>query len=187
MPERGCTQRLFFALWPDEVTRKALALLQETFTHQPGRPVAAQNLHITLAFIGNVDGAMKNCMQARAETVSFEPFSMILTRLGHFRRSKVTWLGPDTCPSPLKSLVERLNAKLETCGYRPDKRPFSPHLTLLRKAGPIKSDTEITPLLWHIDRFCLVQSSTLAQGAEYRVLRYYLPNQTECDQRPKSL
>lgn len=175
MLERGRTQRLFFALWPDKVIRKELVLLQRSISHYHGKPVAAQNLHITLAFIGTVDSVMKECVQARARRISLEPFSMTMTKLGYFRRSKVMWLGPPDCPSPLKSLVQRLNSELEVCGYRSDKRFFSPHITLFRKAGPLKHATVIAPLCWHIDRFCLVQSTTLPQGAVYRVLCYYPP------------
>ncbi len=187
MDERNRSHRLFFALWPDEVTRAELAKLLDVIPRHRGKPVAVQNLHITLAFIGNVDEAMKQCLQERAEKVNSEPFSMTMTRLGYFRRAKVTWLGPETCPLPLQSLVECLNTELEACGHRPDKRPFSPHLTLFRKSKPVKFDSKIVPLHWQINRFCLVQSNTLPQGAEYRVLRDYPLISDGGDQRPKSV
>jgi len=47
------TIRLFFALWPDDATRRALAACASAVVAQTGgREVAAGNLHLTLAFIG---------------------------------------------------------------------------------------------------------------------------------------
>ncbi len=47
--------RLFFALWPDPPTRTALAMLVDGLPLVGGRRVPAENLHLTLAFLGNVD------------------------------------------------------------------------------------------------------------------------------------
>ena len=187
MNERSRRQRLFFALWPDEVTREGLNGILTSIPRHPGRQVALRNVHITLAFIGDVDNAMSECLQARAEKVRVEPFSMTMTKLGYFRRAKIVWLAPENCPLPLQSLVEQLNAELASCGYRPDKRPFSPHLTLFRKAVLGKLDAEIDPLRWQIDSFSLVRSSTLPQGAEYRVIRNYPLNPAIGDKRTESV
>jgi 2'-5' RNA ligase len=187
MSERSRKQRLFFALWPDEVTREALARLLSSIPSQPGRQVAVSNLHITLAFIGNVDDAMSECLQARAEKVRGAPFSMTMSTLGYFRRAKVLWLGPDSCPLPLQSLVAQLNAKLASCGYRPDKRPFSPHLTLFRKAALGKLHTEIDPLRWKIGGFSMVRSSIFPRGAEYHVIRYYPLHHVDGDRSTESV
>ena len=49
-------ERLFFALWPDEALRQQLAVYPPMLKGCGGRLVVQDNLHITLAFLGSVDG-----------------------------------------------------------------------------------------------------------------------------------
>ncbi|HYL02781.1 MAG TPA: 2'-5' RNA ligase family protein, partial [Steroidobacteraceae bacterium] len=52
-PER--TRRLFFALWPDAAQRTVLAhAVRKAVRNCGGRPVPAESLHVTLAFLGSV-------------------------------------------------------------------------------------------------------------------------------------
>ncbi len=166
-------RRLFFALWPDEDTRRRLVRLGVFATHNKGKPVAAQNLHITLAFVGAVDSTMGECVRAQAAHTRFTAFSLRISRLGYFSRSRVLWAGPIACPPALASLVEDLNACLQPCGYQPERRPFRPHLTLVRKAVPAKPLPEPEPVHWLVENFCLVESKTHPQGVHYEVLRTY--------------
>ncbi|MEN8129321.1 MAG: RNA 2',3'-cyclic phosphodiesterase [Pseudomonadota bacterium] len=173
MSNHGPTQRVFFALWPDEPTRRECARLLRSMPRRRGRSVAEENLHITLAFIGSVDDAMLRCLLARAAQIRAKSFSLALTRVGYFARAKVLWLGPESCPAPMQGLVQRLNEGLSHCGYHPDSRPFAAHLTLFRKAQPSKSKIEISPVQWRVKVFCLVESRAYPQGVRYHVLRRY--------------
>ena len=140
--------------------------------------MAVQNLHITLAFLGAVEESKLNCLNDEANKIIGEPFKLSLTQLGYFPRPRVIWLGPANCPEPLRSLVATLNSGLKSCGFRPDVRPFSAHVTLFRKAIPATSNTNITPLDWPIDHFCLVESKTHPQGVQYLVLQCFPLNKS---------
>ena len=167
------TRRLFFALWPDAATRDKLLRIVRSLPRKRGRPVAAQNLHITLVFLGAVKESELGCLKEQASQVVGVPFKLSLTQLGYFSRPRVIWLGPANCPEPLSSLVAALNNGLQPCGFRPDARPFSAHVTLFRKAIPTTSNTKITPVEWSIDHFCLVESKTHPRGVDYNVLQYF--------------
>lgn len=167
------TRRLFFALWPDDALRAELVKRLRSIPRRRGKPVAVENLHITLAFLGSVDESMYRCVQFQASKIKTESFTMALSRLGFFPRPKVMWLGPQSCPPPLQCLVQVLNSNLSLCGHVPESRPFHAHLTLFRKALPVKSDVRIAPVQWSIDGFCLVESKTHSCGVEYCVLRHY--------------
>lgn len=132
-----------------------------------------ENLHITLAFIGSVDGTMCRCLQAQAARIKAVPFNLTLAKVGYFTRAKVMWLGPQSCPESLRGLVRRLSEGLSHCGYRPDPRPFAAHLTLFRKAQPSKLNMEISPVQWRVEAFCLVESKTYPRGVQYHVLQRY--------------
>jgi len=155
------------------MTRGKIYKLIHALPRKRGKPVAIHNLHITLAFLGAVDAKQQACLQEQARNVSGTPFKLVLTQLGYFPKSQVIWLGLAHCPEPLQSLANALNLGVNACGFSSDPRPFSPHLTLFRKAVPAPTSPTITPVEWPIDSFYLVESKTLPQGAEYRVLQRF--------------
>ncbi len=56
-------QRLFFALWPSEEVRAGLAEVMASLDVRGGKPVAAENLHITLLFLGSVTAQTRICAE----------------------------------------------------------------------------------------------------------------------------
>lgn len=164
-------QRLFFALWPDAATRRALAAL--TGKHLPpgsGRPVEARNLHLTLAFLGSVDGTFRECAERAAAAIAGAPFELALRRIGHWPRPKVLWSAPESTPDALIGLVTALRNALIPCGHAPETRPYSAHVTLARNVrGPVR-DAEHGVVRWPVTDFHLVASETHPRGARYAPL-----------------
>jgi 2'-5' RNA ligase len=160
------TARLFFALWPDAAVRQQLA------RHRPdaGRPVTAENLHITLLFLGSVDREQQERMTEAAAGVLAPPFQLQLDRLDHWRRSGIRWLGLTMPPPPLLSLHQQLRAAAEAVGIAVEARQYRPHVTLARNAPAIAAQA-IEPIHWDVADFCLVESVTGAGGSRYTVRR----------------
>ncbi|WJW74737.1 RNA 2',3'-cyclic phosphodiesterase [Thiohalobacter sp. IOR34] len=164
-------QRLFFALWPDAATRSALARVARAVARGNGRPVAADNLHLTLAFIGPVDAEQRDCLRRAAAGVGGSAFRLRLDQYGYWQRPRIAWLGAGEVPEALSSLVRRLNEALATeCGHQPDPRPFAVHVTLARKARRRRVPEEVVPIDWAVDRFCLVESRSTDNGVRYELL-----------------
>ena len=176
--ETRVKQRLFFALWPDDEIRAQLASVVSAMPHRLGKPVANRNLHITLVFLGLVDADMTACFHNQALNIIGKPFRITLSELGYFRRSRVLWLGSEQCPEPLLALVQILNGKLKSCGFRPETRPFSPHITLFRKAHPLRGGLSDIKIEWQVDSFYLVESQTRPEGAQYHLVQEYPLNET---------
>jgi 2'-5' RNA ligase len=168
------TQRLFFALWPGPELQLALARLgRELLGRERGRPVAADNLHLTLAFLGSVDAGARACLERAAEALRGEPFTLRFDRAGWFPRPKVFWLGcPDT-PAPLAALVEGLRSAQRGCGLEPEARPWAAHLTLARKVARRPRPLPFAPVEWPVARFALVESHTGPEGVRYEPLRFW--------------
>jgi 2'-5' RNA ligase len=173
LDKKRATQRLFFALWPHDEVRVKVTKLRQSLHHLRGKPVAEDNLHITLVFIGAIDSRMRVCLETRAGEVEGKAFELRLLRLGHFPRPKVIWLGPDQTPESARSLVDTLNARLQVCGLRPERRAFSAHMTLFRKAGPADLTLIGDPIQWKVDSFFLVESQTRPEGVQYRLVRQF--------------
>lgn len=167
----GSTERVFFALWPDDATRTHCAKLAAQLAAHGGRSVAAENLHITLSFLGSVDADQRACAQHAADAVHAQPVTLTLNRLGYFPKPRVVWLGAEQVPSALVDLVAELNRRLDGCGIALDTRPFTLHMTLLRKAYGLPVLEVPEPIPWRIQAFSLVKSATRSTGPIYTVIR----------------
>ncbi len=163
-------QRLFFALWPSDALRESLTPLLKLKQECGGRAHPPTNLHITLNFLGMVDADTRDCLELAAGEIVSPPFVLTLDRFGYWPRPRVMWLGCSETPEPLAGLVSELNRVVEQCGLQPERRPYHPHLTLLRKAkqAPLVAAPELE---WQVDDFVLVESASTPGGVEYRVLR----------------
>ncbi len=165
-------QRLFFALWPD-------AALQQRWSEgvRPhllgidGRLVAVSSLHLTLAFLGSVTAERQRCIEAVASEVRVGGFSLVMDRLGYWRRARVVWLGPGRTPAGLRALVRQLEVGVAGCGFEPSRQGFRAHVTLMRQASCAPKGAVFEPLEWCVDRFVLVASQLTPEGARYRVIR----------------
>ena len=164
-------RRLFFALWPDDETRNTIDTLARGLIRQQARRVAADNLHITLAFPGNVTARVQACLEAAAGRLTGEPFELAIDRLGYWPGPRIIWAAPSETPAALWFLAAALRDVLVTCGLEPETRPYQAHITLARKAGRSPDITRVPPIPWSIRQFCLVESVSGPAGVNYRVLR----------------
>lgn len=129
--------RLFLAVLLSEDMKNALAGAVEALRSlgAGGRFSRAENLHLTLAFLGETDIADAQRAARLTEEAAFRPFDMRLSgALGRFmgRRGSTLWAGLEQC-DPLARLQSELTAGLAARGIRFDRKPFSPHLTLGRE------------------------------------------------------
>ena len=170
--QQGESRRLFFALWPDQEVRERLATLLESLAPQGGRAVADSNLHLTLAFLGQVSPQQQSCMEAWADGLHVPRLSLTLDHLGYWPQPRVVWLGPSRWSEALDHLVGSLVDGMHHCGLTPDPRPYIPHVTLMRKARGLP-DWSPSSICWCSEGLVLCESCTGANGLEYRVLRHW--------------
>ncbi|MBA3564036.1 MAG: RNA 2',3'-cyclic phosphodiesterase [Gammaproteobacteria bacterium] len=164
-------KRLFFGVWPDAGTRRALEkATQAAVRASGGKPVAGENLHLTLAFLHSVEVERLEGIGRAAATLSGAPVELELDRIGHWPRSRILWIAPSRPPRPLPELVASLWQALEPCGFAPEERVYLPHVTLARKANPPKAQGRLQPVAWRIDRFALAESITSGNRSVYRIL-----------------
>ena len=151
--------RLFFALWPDAPARMALATLaNELALHSGGKAVPPAKIHLTLAFLGDVDdGRLEQATQAPG-TGRRPPFDVRLDTVGSFRGARVAWAGCRKPASGLSELQSALAHALAERGFALDERPYTPHVTLVRKiARPIAQGSS-PPIAWRATELALVRS-----------------------------
>ena len=166
------TQRVFIALWPPAQVRAALAEIAARLIAQVppgGRLVPAANLHLTLAFIGSLEDDRVAELAPLVERCRCAPFSWRLDRLGGFDRARVLWAGGEAV-EPLEQLAASARAILDRQRIAYDRKPFAPHVTLVRDAGRLPPGAAaITPAIdWLCERATLVRSTSGGRaGAGY--------------------
>ena len=162
--------RLFFALWPDDLVRKQIADVSAQFPHGGSR-VKAANLHATLVFLGDVPSNQVDSIVKAAGTIISPSFDLQLNSREWWKKSQVTCMGASEVPSLLLSLEKSLSRALEPCGYKPQKRSFRLHITLMRKVKNPINPIQFKPIPWLVRSFSLVESKTLPSGVEYKVIQ----------------
>jgi 2'-5' RNA ligase len=163
--------RVFFALWPDPAARDALATIsREVAARAGGRAPAVDNLHLTLAFVGEVARDRVAALQAVGLEASFgvRPFDLSLDQIGAFGRSGIVWAGASSVPAGLDELVGRLNAALVAQGFPTDPRPFRAHVTLARRCRRSAGVSLARPIAWPVARLVLNASELAPGGSRYR-------------------
>lgn len=133
--------RLFIAIEIPESTRAAYSALLEEFRDIAPRAkwVRAENLHVTLKFLGETPAEKLSAVQnALAAIRSPEPVQLEFRGLGFFpteKRPRVFWAGMEASAN-LKSLAADIDQAAHRLGFPLEERPFTPHLTLARFDPP---------------------------------------------------
>jgi 2'-5' RNA ligase len=157
--------RLFFAAWPGPAVQHALfELARKAQRECGGRAVAERKIHLTLAFLGSLDGARAAEAAACADRIRGRPCDLAITRLEYWRHNRILWAGVEQCPEPLVALASHLSAALRERGFLLEDRPYVPHITLLREARRGPAGKSIPPVAWPVRELVLVES--LQRGAE---------------------
>ncbi len=162
--------RLFFAVWPDASARAALfALAQEIAGDGQGRAPRDSNLHLTIAFLGEVPRARVDPLLEIGACVAgaASPFPITLDRIGGGAYGLV-WLAPPGPSAPLHSLRASLTEALEATGFVLQQRMFRPHVTLARDCVRPAHRVRIAPIGWEVRRLALIASTLAAGGPAYR-------------------
>lgn len=161
------SRRLFLALWPSAAEARALGAYARGLPCPDARPVPAERLHLTLAFLGDVRAEADDTLLRVVRSVRAPAFALPLDRVGAWLGQGIVWAGCARPPAALAVLVEELRSGLAAAGFRVERRPFQAHVTLYRKARTLAACAP-PGLSWRCSRFVLVESTLEAMGPRYR-------------------
>ncbi|MDO8436946.1 MAG: RNA 2',3'-cyclic phosphodiesterase [Nitrosomonadaceae bacterium] len=164
------TARVFFAIWPDAAAQRRLAELAERLeTVCEGRKVRAENIHLTLVFLGEVSVDRLDALcQAASEVqgAGARAFDFAVEEICYWKHNRIAYAGTAKVPQGLLDLVSALQSALSAAGFSFDRQAYVPHITLVRKAKcPAPSIEFRTGLLelaqsvvWPVREWILVKS-----------------------------
>jgi 2'-5' RNA ligase len=171
-------RRLFVGIPVPEPLFGIVRGAQQGLLDLPGfKPTRADQLHVTLCFLGEVESA---ALSGALRVVSELPCTMGgvvglggLVCLPSPKRTRVVALGIDDREGVTTRLFEAVAGGLEKeAGYHREKRPFRPHLTIGRFKQPVslgpQADSATVP--FDVGSVCLYESTLSRAGARYTVL-----------------
>ena len=181
--------RLFVALRPPPEIRETLTGLMGGI--EGARWQNDNQLHITLAFIGEVDRHRAEAIVEALDMIRQPPLHLKLGQFGAFDadrpgRTGTLWVGV-TSDGPLASLAAAVRSALRRAGASPDQRKFSPHITLARFGAAGVARERLRPWLtetaasapglnasWQATEFHLVESTLGREGAHHTPVASYV-------------
>jgi 2'-5' RNA ligase len=160
--------RLFVAVNFCDSTRNGLIALRDELIgkSQYGNFSLPENLHLTLAFIGECSPKKLDKIEAILETVTFEPFDIAVERLGTFSRGTLWWAGL-RADKPLTNLQYEIVYKLALCGFEMDGSRYRPHITLGRNVITDAPPWRIAPFGETVSKIDLMKSERIGGKLTY--------------------
>ena len=168
--------RLFTGLEVPEDIGHSLAALRGGL---PGaRWIDPENYHLTLRFIGDIDGIAANEIASMLFRVHRKPFEVTLQGLSSFGGKKPRAVVAAVAPSrPLMELQAELERLLQRVGLDPEGRKFTPHVTLARLRDASNRDVAdylsvrgyFPAQVFTVERFVLFSSRDSVGGGPYLV------------------
>jgi len=170
-------KRLFVGL---ELPEKCRAELSEIDPHVKGlRWLPAEQLHLTMSFLGDVDAAHEERLRETLAMVQVPPFFLPIAGVGTFggERPSVVWAGVGKGHPHLFALHQHIQDAVLHAELEPDLKPFHPHITLGRARGLSRAalkpflhryaETEFD--LWKVTGFALFSSRLSGDSSVYTV------------------
>ena len=144
-----------------------------------------EGIHLTLKFLGEIPQATVSKVVESLSTISaFESFRVEVKGFGFFpgaSRPQVLWAGVEAPPA-LAQLARDIEEAMEKIGFAPEKRNYSPHLTLARFKIPrprpefrslVEAQSQISMGRFEAAEFFLFESKLSAGGSKYgKVARF---------------
>lgn len=163
--------RTFFALVPEEQVRlQFLTLAREVARRSRGRAISGEHVHLTLAFLGDVEVERLPKLHAIGDALPNRGAVLEFDTLGAWRASGVAWVAPSQLPSTLVDLHAALHGALTEAAFEMEQRPFRPHVTLARRCVQPHPRSHCAVVRWPVKRLCLIGSELRAEGPRHTTL-----------------
>jgi len=163
--------RTFFALVPDDGIRlQFLALAREVARRSRGRAISGEHVHLTLAFLGDVQLERLSELRAIGDALTLRGAVLDFDTLGAWRASGVAWVAPSLLPPPLVELHAALHEALTGAQFEMESRPFRPHVTLARRCVQPHPRSHCAAIHWAVKRLCLIGSELSSDGPRHTTL-----------------
>jgi len=165
------SQRLFFALVPDEATRERIVGVAAALRLEAGsRLVPRNNLHMTLAFVGEVPSPQVPALLQVGGEQRMDPFRLRFADTEYWPKPEVVVAAARTFPDAVLGFWQRLHRDLASHQWALAPKRFRPHVTLARKVPQAPVFQAMSSFDWTAREFSLMRSDTSGSEPAYTVV-----------------
>lgn len=162
-------KRMFFAL---DIAPKDKAIIASwrSFLETSAKPVASNNFHVTLAFLGlvpqSIEQKLIDHLGHANNTGVTKAYQLQLASIGLFQKPQVLYLGFNHFPPELSNLAQYLTDLAKAHKLKQEARTYLPHLTIFRKAKALPLATPLNHQ-FEVSSFSLYHSQSSPTGVQY--------------------
>jgi len=168
--------RLFIAINFNNSTRDSLLALRDELrsSAECGSFTLPENLHITLAFLGECTAKQTSAAKAVMDSLSFKPLDVRIERVGRFgsNQGEALWWAGAGVSDALSDLHRELTDKLIAAGFSLDTRKFSPHITLGRRVVTDAVPQRVEPFGETVRKIDLMKSERINGRLIYTAIHH---------------
>lgn len=172
--------RLFIGIDPPEHVKDRLLDMMGSLAG--ARWQSDEQLHLTLRFVGEVDGNQADDVAAALGSLRHPRFELSLAGIGMFDRRgrpEALWVGIEP-KAPVKALHDKVESAMRVAGLPPEGRAYLPHITIARLKslvapldGFMSAHGGVTSEPFAVDDFCLYESQLTRDGSIYTIVERY--------------
>jgi 2'-5' RNA ligase len=142
-----------------------------------------ERLHVTLRFVGEIEGAKVSALYRALDEVTAPPMTLEIAGVGVFPprgEPKVLWAGfvDDRAVVDLQRKIERAVVR---AGFEPESRKYTAHVTLARLKGSprervaafVAHNALLHTASFEVRAFFAYSSVLTPSGAKYRIERHF--------------
>ena len=166
--------RLFFALLPDAAASKRLAEVAAGLDLRTSRPVPAENYHVTLTFIGDIEDSALSSLRKLGEALTAFRGAVSFCKCEFWPHSRVLVVAGDAISPAIVDFVDRL--QFLVASHRTSnamEHCWKPHVTLARNVSQAPVLQAMSPIGWIASSFALMSSERRDGRSVYTVVDTY--------------
>ncbi|BCT68667.1 RNA 2',3'-cyclic phosphodiesterase [Nitrosospira sp. NRS527] len=169
----GKAHRIFFAIWPDNDTQNQLVGLTKQLRLESlcgGRKIKAENIHLTLVFVGKVYPDRLEVLRDVADSVKrsvLPAFDLVIDEVRYWKHNHIVYVAPGKVPQELINLEKMLRDAISAAGFPLEQRAYAPHITLMSNAFCPALAELAEPVAWRVREWTLVKSEQTSNGSVY--------------------
>lgn len=163
--------RTFIAINFDENTVDKIVGVQDELAERGrGNFTRRENLHLTLAFLGEIDVNQIEEVKSAMNAINLHSMNLTFGKVGYFRGdSELWWIGIDNNPT-LLGMQRALINELKKTSVTPDMKKFRPHITLVRQMNIGHADIGFKPFTTKVSHISLMLSERVNGKLTYTEL-----------------
>ncbi|MCH1920289.1 RNA 2',3'-cyclic phosphodiesterase [Shewanella sp. A3A] len=173
--ENTWPKRCFLGFALSEPQRQQLCSWQQQLGEGNHRWVASANLHLTLAFLGQLQPTQMQQLLERVQLLSLQRFSQPLTQLAYWPKPNIACMTSEHVATALQLMAAEAQQLMQQLALPASEHSvYRPHITLARKANSLTNSWEtLVPVQLNLQPTALhlYHSQSSETGVRYQILK----------------